>query len=90
MGRVPNGPTQVFMGGSCVRFYAMVHELMHAVGFEHEQSRFDRDNYITIVWQNIPQNIHYAFYKGRAGTEGEMSSLMIITVSCTTTILLME
>ena len=37
------------------------------LGFWHEQSRTDRDNYITINWRNVEQSKRYNFDKCKSG-----------------------
>lgn len=49
-----------------------VHEMLHAMGWYHEQSRDDRDRYIKIHWNNITPAMRYNFnkYNGLATTYG--------------------
>jgi len=53
----------VSLGSGCVYTGIVIHELMHAVGFWHEQSRNDRDSYIKINWSNIMKGMEYNFLK---------------------------
>jgi len=57
------GEQPVSLARGCVRKYIVIHELMHAAGFLHEQSRPDRDNYVTINWNNIQERGKSQFRK---------------------------
>ncbi len=41
----------------------ILHEMLHALGFYHEHSREDRNDHVTIHWENIKDGLQFAFYK---------------------------
>ncbi|KAL5019389.1 hypothetical protein ScPMuIL_005111 [Solemya velum] len=53
----------VTIGRGCERKGTIMHELLHSLGFWHEQSRTDRDSYVTIHWSNIQSGHERNFAK---------------------------
>ncbi|XP_047478947.1 zinc metalloproteinase nas-14-like [Penaeus chinensis] len=46
----------------------VVHEIMHALGFWHEQARADRDDHVTVLWDNVLNNMKHNFARKRGST----------------------
>ncbi|XP_067150481.1 meprin A subunit alpha-like isoform X2 [Apteryx mantelli] len=62
VGDLQSGQT-VSIGERCDYKAIVEHELLHALGFYHEQSRTDRDDYVQIWWDEIIEGFAYAFDK---------------------------
>ncbi|XP_022068213.2 meprin A subunit alpha [Acanthochromis polyacanthus] len=51
------------IGAGCDTKAIVEHELLHALGFYHEQSRSDRDDYVKIWWDQIEEGKEHNFNK---------------------------
>ena len=52
-----------FAGEGCWYNGTIIHEFIHAFGFHHEQIRPDRDDYVKIIYANIPDDRVHNFEK---------------------------
>eukprot|EP00795_Rhopilema_esculentum_P007108 gene7108-12760_t len=74
------GKQELCLDNGCHSRATVAHELAHAMGFWHEQSRPDRDNYIDVIWENIDPDNAYNFDKQKKvdslGTPYDYYSMM--------------
>jgi len=63
------GPTVISIGLNCNYKDIVMHEVLHALGFAHEQSRTDRDKHVKIKMGNVIQGFASNFKKKKL-TEG--------------------
>ena len=56
--------------GHCVWKSVVQHEFMHALGFDHEQNRPDRDDYIDVHYENVIPELAYNYGNFLNSTQG--------------------
>lgn len=77
-----NRMNRISLAAGCWRVGTVMHEIGHSIGLYHEQSRPDRDRYVTIIWNNIQKGVSYNFNKQKTsaidslGTHYDYKSMM--------------
>ena len=61
MGR-RGGRQNITVGEGCTREGTILHEMMHAIGIIHEQSRPDRDKHVIIIKENVKKRKWLQFF----------------------------
>ena len=78
VGRVGGAQTLV-LGSGCGVFGIVLHEIGHAIGFWHEQSRPDRDDFVEVLINNIFPKRRHNFKKHSTATINSMDQVGRLT-----------
>ncbi|KAK6034364.1 astacin [Cooperia oncophora] len=70
IGKQPSWTSQdISIGSGCDILGTVAHEIGHALGFYHTQSRYDRDSYIWVNLDNVESGQEHNFVKQTTATE---------------------
>lgn len=71
VGRV-GGPQQMNLNETeCLTPHHIMHEFIHALGFFHMHSAYERDEYVQIMWENIYPGLEEVFEKVNPDTTSQ-------------------
>ncbi|XP_043953605.1 low choriolytic enzyme-like [Gambusia affinis] len=79
IGRQKGGQKISLRKSKCLKGATVQHEVLHALGFKHEQVRSDRDDYVEIHFENIEEGMAHNFFKtdtNNLGTPYDFNSIM--------------
>ncbi|KAK5935757.1 hypothetical protein CgunFtcFv8_021093 [Champsocephalus gunnari] len=79
LGRQSRGQLVSLQKNGCLYTNTVQHEVLHALGFHHEQVRSDRDSFVSILYQNIKPGQTHNFMKRQTnnlGTPYDFDSVM--------------
>uniref|UniRef100_T1GM43 Metalloendopeptidase n=1 Tax=Megaselia scalaris TaxID=36166 RepID=T1GM43_MEGSC len=73
---------QLNLGNGCMHFGIIIHEFLHALGFYHEQSTYNRDDYVYIHLENVISGQEHNFNKYTNHKYPTLELDMITVASC--------
>ena len=76
VGKNPNKKQYIMLGPRCYSYQIVLHEIGHAIGLWHEQSRPDRDDYIQVAFTNVDYPYNYYQFLKRSYNEAQSEGIV--------------